>query len=107
MKRHLAIDPLGFPFFVHCTPANVTDDVGLVEMLTHNIDDFKSKPVNLAKITLLLDHGYHPEYLTQELEAIYPQIMTKIKFELSTKPSKQEKVAQGKFRIPRPLRADS
>ena len=96
IKRHLAIDTLGFPFFTHCTPANVSDDAGLMEMLRLNIDYFKSKPVNIPKITILLDHGYHPEYLTEELEKIYPQIMTKIKFELSTKPSKQEKAAQGK-----------
>lgn len=65
-------------------------------MLTHNIAYFKSKPVNIAKITILLDHGYHLEHLTQELELVYPQIMHKIKFELSTKPSKQEQAAQGK-----------
>jgi transposase len=88
IKRHLAIDTLGFPFFTHCTPANLSDDAGLIEMLTLNIDYFKSKPVNIPKITILLDHGYHPDHLTQELE--------KIKFELSTKPSKQEKKAQGK-----------
>lgn len=96
IKRHLAIDTLGFPFFTHCSAANVTDDAGLIEMLTENIDYFQSKPVNIPKITLLLDHGYHPEYLTQELKRVYPQIMTKIRFELSTKPSKQEKAAQGK-----------
>lgn len=28
---------LGFPFFTHCTKANVTDDQGLVEMLSLNI----------------------------------------------------------------------
>ncbi len=65
-------------------------------MLTINIDYFQSKPVNFPKITILLDHGYHPDHLTQELEKVYPQIMSKIKFELSTKPSKQEKAAQGK-----------
>ena len=65
-------------------------------MLTQNIDYFKSKPVNISKSTILLDHGYHPEHLAQELEKIYPQIMRKIKFELSAKPSKQEKQAQGK-----------
>ena len=96
IKRHLAIDILGFPFFTHCTPANVSDDRGLVEMLSDNIDYFRSKPVNIPKITILLDHGYHLDYLTQELERIYPQIMTKIRFERSTKPSKQEKAAQGK-----------
>jgi hypothetical protein len=70
--------------------------MGLVEMLSQNIDYFNSLPVNIPKITILLDHGYHPEYLTQKLEQIYPQIMTKIRFELSTKPSKQQKAAQGK-----------
>jgi hypothetical protein len=87
IKRHLAIDTLGFPFFTHCTPASVSNDLGLVEMLSQNIDYFKSKPVNIPKITILLDHGYHPESLTQKLEQIYPQIMTKIRFELSIKPS--------------------
>jgi transposase len=96
IKRHLAVDTLGFPFFTHCTPANITDDAGLLEMLTLNIDYFKSKPVDIPMITILLDHGYHLEHLTEELEKVYPEIMTKIKFELSTKPSKQEKAAQGK-----------
>jgi transposase len=96
IKRHLAVDTLGFPFFTHCTPANVSDDAGLIEMLNLNIDYFKSKPVNIPKITILLDHGYHIDHLIVELERIYPQIMTKIRFQLSTKPSKQEKAAQGK-----------
>lgn len=96
IKRHLAVDTLGFPFFTHCTSANLADDTGLIEMLTHNIDYFQSKPVNIPKITILLDRGYHPEYLRQELEKMYPQIMKKIKFELSTKPSKQQKAVTGK-----------
>ena len=57
---------------------------------------FRAKPVNIPKITILLDHGYHPEKLTKALEAVYPQIMRKIKLELSPKPSKAEKAAQGK-----------
>jgi hypothetical protein len=57
---------------------------------------FKSKPVNVPKITIVLDHGYHPDYLIEKLKLVYPQIMTKIRFELSTKPSKQQKTAQGK-----------
>ena len=91
IKRHLAIDTLGFPFFTYCTRANVSEDQGLIEMFQSNLGYFKSKPVNIPKITILLDHGYHPAHLTQELQKIYPQIMTKIKFELSTKPSKQGK----------------
>ncbi|MGA0198060.1 MAG: transposase [Prochlorotrichaceae cyanobacterium] len=96
IKRHLAVDTLGFPFFTHCTPANVSDDAGLIEMLTKNIDYFRDKPVNIPKITILLDHGYHPDKLIKALEAVYPQIMSKIQFELSPKPSKAEKAAQGK-----------
>ncbi len=65
-------------------------------MLSINIDYFKSKPIELPKITILIDHGYHPEKLTQALEQIYPQIMSKIQFELSAKPSKAEKEANGK-----------
>lgn len=96
IKRHLAVDTLGFPFFTHCTKANVSDDAGLIEMLRQNLNYFQSKPVNIPKITILLDHGYHPDHLRQELEKVYPQIMRKIKFELSRKPSTQEKAAQGK-----------
>ena len=65
-------------------------------MLSQNIDYFRSQPVSIAKSTILLDHGDHPEYLIEALQPVYPQIMTKIKFEPSTKPSKQEKEAQGK-----------
>lgn len=60
-------------------------------MLTLNIDYFKSKPVNVPKITILLARGYHPEHLTVELKKVYPQILTKIKFELSEKPSTEQK----------------
>lgn len=96
IKRHLAVDILGFPFFVHCTPANVSDDAGLIEMLMLHIDYFKAKPVNIPKTTILLDHGYNPESLRRELEKVYPGIMKKIKFEVSPKLSKEQKAEQGK-----------
>lgn len=95
IKRHLVVDTLGFPFFTHCTKASVSDDAALIEIFEQNIDYFKSKPVNIPKITFLLDHGYHPEKLTLELKQIYPQIMTKIRFKLSAKPSKAEKATRG------------
>lgn len=95
IKRHLAIDTLGFPFFTHCTRASLSDDLGLLEMLKNNIDYFKSKPVNIPKITILLDNGYHPNKLQKELEKIYPGIMKKMRFELSPKPLKVQKEAQG------------
>jgi transposase len=96
IKRHLAVDTLGLPFFTHCTKANVSDDQGLIEMLSQNIDYFRKKPVNIPKVTILLDHGYHPETITKALQVFYPQIMTKIRFQLAAKPTKAEKTAQGK-----------
>lgn len=93
---HLGVDTLGFPFFSHCTKANVSDDQGLLEMLSDNIDYFKSKPVNIPKITILLDNGYHLKQLEEELKKIYPAIMTKIKFQLSPKPSRTQKTKEGK-----------
>ncbi|HIK08767.1 MAG TPA: transposase [Oscillatoriaceae cyanobacterium M33_DOE_052] len=96
IKRHLAVDTLGFPFFTHCTKANVSDDKGLIELLSLNLDYFRAKPVNIPKITILLDHGYHPDALKTALQAIYPQIMTKIRFQLAPKPTPAEKAAAGK-----------
>ena len=90
------MDTLGFPFFTHCTQANVTDDQGLIEMLSLNIDYFKAKPVNIPKITILIDHGYHLNLIIVALQVVYPQIMTKVRFERSPKPSKAEKKALGK-----------
>ncbi|MEG4058871.1 MULTISPECIES: hypothetical protein [unclassified Microcoleus] len=64
-------------------------------MLSKNINYFKSQPVNVPKITILLDHGYHPDHLNAELNKIYPPILTKIKFELLEKPSKKQKEERG------------
>lgn len=80
IKRHLAVDILGFPFFAHCTRANISDDQGLISMLTIHIHYFQSKPLELPKITILLDNGYHPDKLEAELVKVYPEIMTKIQF---------------------------
>ncbi len=55
-----------------------------------------SQAVNIPKITILLDNGYHPEKLIEQLKQIYPQIMTKIRFELSPKPSKSQEKKDGK-----------
>ncbi len=96
IKRHLAVDSLGFPFLTHCTPANVSDDTGLIEMLTQNLDYCRAKPAHLSKTTILLDKGSHPEPLQSALEPVYPPIMEKIQFALSPKPSKAEKAAAGK-----------
>jgi hypothetical protein len=55
IKRHLAVDTLGLPFFTHCTPASVSDHQGLIELLSNHLDYFRAKPVNMPKITIL--HG--------------------------------------------------
>ena len=95
IKRHLIVDTLGFPFFTHCTPANVSDDQGLIEMLVANIDYLRRKPVNLPKLTIMLDNGYHPDKIQVALEKVYPKVMRKIRFEVVPKPSKAEKEAAG------------
>ena len=75
--------------------SSVSDDQGLIELLSHNLNYFRGLPVNIPKITILLDSGYHPDKLTAELQKLYPQIMTKVRFELAPKPTKAEKIAQG------------
>src|SRR4028118_217302 len=85
-----------FRFLPTALSSNVSDDQGLIEMLSQNLDYFRAKPVNIPKITILLDHGYHPEILSAALRVLYPQIMTKLQFELAPKPTKAEKAAQGK-----------
>ena len=65
-------------------------------LLILNLEYFKSKPVNIPKITFLLDNGYHLDKLITTLNAVYPGIMHKIRFELAPKPSKAEKAVQGK-----------
>ena len=88
--------PWVFRFSPTARLANVSDDQGLLEMLSHNLDYFRAKPVNIPKITILLDNGYHPQTLTVALQELYPQIMTKIRFELAPKQTLAEKAAQGK-----------
>ena len=53
--------------------------------------------MNIPKITILLDNGYHPQKIMEELKKIYPAIMTKIRFKLSPKPSKAQKNNQDKI----------
>lgn len=76
--------------FVVCTSANISDDKGLVTLLSQEsvLAYFKSKSVNTKKITILLDNGYHKEYLERELVKTYPQYLTKIKFKITPKPTK-------------------
>ena len=36
IKRHLLVDVLGNLYFAHCTPANASDDEGLLAMIREN-----------------------------------------------------------------------
>jgi hypothetical protein len=47
IKRHLAVDTRLLSVFSHCTKANVSDDQGLIEMLSQNLDYFRANPVNI------------------------------------------------------------
>ncbi len=85
IKRHLVVDTLGFPFFTPCTKASVSDVQGLMEMLSANIDCFNCKPVNIPKVTILVEHGYHLSSIIPALQAIYSGMMSKIV--LSSQPS--------------------
>jgi transposase len=89
IKRHTCVDTLGNLLFIVCTPANVSDDKGLVELLSQEsaMSYFKSKPVNTKKITIFLDNGYHKEYLEKELIKVYPAYLTKIRFKITPKPT--------------------
>ncbi len=88
IKKNLGVDSLGLPFFTLCNKASLSDDKALIEMFAQNI-------VNIPKITVMVDHGYQPDKLIPALEEIYPQSMTKIRFKVAPKMSRQEKKALG------------
>jgi hypothetical protein len=52
--------------------------------------------LHIAKITILLDNGYHPDRITAALKKVYPQILTQIRFQVAPKPTKAEKAVPGK-----------
>ena len=62
----------------------------MIQIIKANIIFFKKKPVNTPKITVLLDNGYHKQKLEKELKEIYPQILTKIRIQITSKPSKDK-----------------
>jgi hypothetical protein len=55
--------------------------------------------VNIPKITILLDNGYHPDRITAAVQKVYPQILTQIRFQVAPKPTKAEKAVPGKSRF--------
>jgi len=53
-------------------------------------------PSTSQKLLFCKGHGYHPDTIRKALQTLYPQIMSKIRFQLAPKPTKAEKTAQGK-----------
>ena len=97
IKRHLLVDSLGNAFFVHCTPANVSDDDGLVQLVESNIDYFKKLQVvsEDSRLIIILDTGYHKDSLEKKFQLIYPEILTKITIEIAEKMSPNMKKEKG------------
>ncbi len=90
IKRHLLVDVIGNPYFVHCTPANISDDEGLIEMIEENKEYFLDLPPEHV-ITILLDNGYHKNHLEEEISRIDPELRNKIVIALSPKIRPEQK----------------
>ena len=91
IKRHLLVDVLGHPYFVNCTAANISDDEGLLEIIKENKAYFLKLPDGHI-ITILLDNGYHQEYLEAALEKLEPRLRKGLKSELSAQITPAQKV---------------
>ena len=87
IKRHLLVDVLGNPCVIKCTKANISDDQGLIEIIKENQDFFLSLPTDHI-ITILLDNGYHKDYLEKEIN---PELLKFIKIEITEKITPKQK----------------
>lgn len=92
IKRHLLVDVLGTPYFVKCTAANVSDDEAMVAIIRENKEYFLELPEGQS-VTILLDNGYHKEYLTEEIAKLDKALRSKIKIAISAKITPEQKVA--------------
>ena len=90
IKRHLLVDVIGNAYFVHCTPANVSDDRGLLEIIKQHKEYFLSLP---HRLTILLDNGYHKDYLEREMKKIDPLLSARVSFEIAPKITPEQKSA--------------
>lgn len=93
IKRHLLVDVLGNPFFVVCTKASVSDDDGLLAIIKQHKEYFLQLPFDSFehRLTILLDNGYHKDYLEQQIEQIDPLLCRRIGIELAAKPTPQQR----------------
>lgn len=92
IKRHLLVDVLGTPYLVHCSPAHLSDDEGLLHMIREHQTYFLNLPAGHV-ITLLLDHGYHPDYFTQEVEKINPPLAARLEIKHAEKVTPEQRHA--------------
>ena len=90
IKRHLLVDVLGNLYFVICTKASVSDDDALLAMIREHKQYFLDLPPEQT-VTILLDNGYHKEYLEQEIEKIEGRLREKIRIEISAKITPEQK----------------
>ena len=98
IKRQRFVDVLGTPYFIKCTAANISDDAGLLEIIKENKEYFMTVPDG-HRITILLDNGYHKEYLEVEIEKIEPRLREVLKIEIAAKITPLQK-AQSKAEKP-------
>jgi len=89
IKRHLLVDTLANPYFIHCSEASMSGDNGLLAIIRENKEDFFRLP---SEVTILLDNRYHQVYLEREIEKIDTLLRKKIIIELSAKITPQERV---------------
>jgi transposase len=90
IKRHLLVDVLGNPYFVKCTAANISDDEGLLEIIKEHKEYFRDLPEGRMS-TILLDNGYHQEYLETKIEKIDEELRGKIQIALAPKITPEQK----------------
>jgi hypothetical protein len=93
IKRHLLVDTLGNPYFIHCSKASMSDDNGLLEIIRERKEYFLQLPDGL---TVLLDNGYHQAYLEGEIEKIDPHLREKITIEISAKITPEQRAESKK-----------
>ena len=72
-----------------CWRGAAGDDEGLLAMIRQHKEYFLQSLDH--RVTILLDNGYHKDFLEQQLEQIDPLLRQRIKIELADKPTPQQR----------------